>query len=719
MALAKLIDSELEILDTVPDVKLWDVDSVEISNIFSFPEKPIIINLEKLRGVTGIFGANYSGKSNVVKAIVWGLYQHILGGNTGSAKKLVNIYTSSSKGYVRIYLTIDGEKYLIYRGIETTTKKNGETSNTYPVEYKKLITDDDGKTKWVSEISDKKANEKKEVKDIIFKAIGTVEDFTKVCLQTQGGKEDYINQDQQPKNDLVNKYLGLEPFRDRYDYGNKEFNDVKKKQKELGDIVTLQAKVLELESNINKFQLEYDNLVKEKTDSENQKEKVDEKIIELSKSLKQYSPLLNGELDNEADITISIENLKLQIEEEEFKYNNLVSWVSVNFKKELPFNEGETVESLSSELKKESDEFTKEKNKYIEIENWIKINPKKEISSIDGLDLIIQNLNFQIAGLKAKLPTYKGEQCPTCGNVTAQPNQELYNQCLEEITTQTGLLNNYVNAVNQFHGDNAHNNSYELQNSNIQTLRANLTTRKNNKESITQKIALISQSQDILKHNQDVEDNNKLLLLTKNSIDNKNKLIDKLVLNIEKVKQNVESKKHNASIEEEILQLQEEIKKYKFSIYGLSTQVTDKNGDLRIEKNSLENYTSKLSEVTEAEKTYKKYSLYLQSVHRDGIPARIIRRKMPIINNKINSILSTIVNFKIEMSVTTKGDVIENFYFSKDKTDTLPLSFASGSQKFISSIVIKDALHYMSNLIKPSLNIIDEGFGTLDDDKIR
>jgi len=70
------------------------------------------------------------------------------------------------------------------------------------------------------------------------------------------------------------------------------------------------------------------------------------------------------------------------------------------------------------------------------------------------------------------------------------------------------------------------------------------------------------------------------------------------------------------------------------------------------------------------------------------------------------------------MSVTPKGDVVEGFYYSSDKSDMLPLCSASGAQKFISSVVIKDALHYMSNLIKPSLNIIDEGFGTLDDDLI-
>jgi DNA repair exonuclease SbcCD ATPase subunit len=70
------------------------------------------------------------------------------------------------------------------------------------------------------------------------------------------------------------------------------------------------------------------------------------------------------------------------------------------------------------------------------------------------------------------------------------------------------------------------------------------------------------------------------------------------------------------------------------------------------------------------------------------------------------------------MSVNAKGDVIEEFYYGNNKKYSLPLSSASGAQKFISSVVIKDALHYMSSLIKPSLNIIDEGFGTLDDDLI-
>ena len=106
----------------------------------------------------------------------------------------------------------------------------------------------------------------------------------------------------------------------------------------------------------------------------------------------------------------------------------------------------------------------------------------------------------------------------------------------------------------------------------------------------------------------------------------------------------------------------------------------------------------------------------MQSVHRDGIPASIIRKKLPIINGKINSILAEVVDFKIELEILTNGDIIETFFFSDDKSDALPLASASGSQKFIASIVITEALRFMSRLTKPSIRIIDEGFGTLDDE---
>ena len=72
----------------------------------------------------------------------------------------------------------------------------------------------------------------------------------------------------------------------------------------------------------------------------------------------------------------------------------------------------------------------------------------------------------------------------------------------------------------------------------------------------------------------------------------------------------------------------------------------------------------------------------------------------------------------MEIFIKSNGDVQEIFYFQEDKSDALPVSMASGSQKLIGAVAIREALHYISCLIKPSFCIIDEGFDTLDQDKI-
>jgi DNA repair exonuclease SbcCD ATPase subunit len=150
----------------------------------------------------------------------------------------------------------------------------------------------------------------------------------------------------------------------------------------------------------------------------------------------------------------------------------------------------------------------------------------------------------------------------------------------------------------------------------------------------------------------------------------------------------------------------------------VDSKIKESSSSIGASKNNVENLTEKLNSIRETDRIYKKYSVYLQAVGRDGIPAMIIKKKLPIINHKINNLLKSMVAFKVEMNINAKGDVKEVFYFSENKMDTLPIGSGSGSVKFIASTAISDALHYVSSLIKPSLKVIDEGFDTLDNRKL-
>jgi DNA repair exonuclease SbcCD ATPase subunit len=73
-------------------------------------------------------------------------------------------------------------------------------------------------------------------------------------------------------------------------------------------------------------------------------------------------------------------------------------------------------------------------------------------------------------------------------------------------------------------------------------------------------------------------------------------------------------------------------------------------------------------------------------------------------------------NYKVDLEIDKKGDIKEYFYFMENKFDRLPVAGSgSGAQKFLISLAIKDAFRYISGnyVVKPSIFLIDEGFGTL------
>lgn len=709
------INQELGINEHLDKVNsTWHIDSVEISNIFSFPIKPTTIDFNELTGITGLFGENYNGKSNVIKAIVWGLYKEVLGG--GDPKFIVNIYTDSNQGYVKIYLTIDGKKYMIHRTIKTTKHKDGKVSNSYGIQYKSLEFeyDEDGNIeneKWEDEKSDEKTAEKKEVEALVENAIGDFDDFTKVSLQVQGGKDDYINQSQQPKNALISRYLGLEPYKMRYEYANEYFKEIKKKQKEIGDKLNIELRITELTKNKDEKNLMITKLKSEKDDVNTKKEELESKILDLTKKIEKLEPVQYSDPNL---INSMIESEEANI----VKYNKAISdletWLSENFKKELPFSEGETLDGVTKDLETQQSLFKQEKEEYLKIDSWLKENSKKELPNIDGIEDEIYTLKEEILTLQNQLTTYRGKSCPTCGHVQQKADPDKEKECLNKIAEKNSIVTQKQAIIVNHKAVEKFNNDVDKKLSKLQVLVDSLKNRKDRIELLKKKIELFANSKDIIEHNAKVEENTNRLNKGKDVKTQTEKKIESLKENLSKVISNSEKQKKNRVIQEQIDEANELLKAYKLTFHNIEKNITTLYGDVRVIESEINNLSEKLESIKEAERLFKKYSVYLQAMHRDGIPALIIRKKLPIINSKINSILQNVVNFKVELEISAGGDISEYFYYSDDKSDALPLQFASGAQKFVASIAIKDSLHFISQITKPSMCIIDEGFGTLD-----
>ena len=197
-----------------------------------------------------------------------------------------------------------------------------------------------------------------------------------------------------------------------------------------------------------------------------------------------------------------------------------------------------------------------------------------------------------------------------------------------------------------------------------------LITRQNKLKTVTDNI-------DIFYKNKDIIENNSKLLKEINDVKN-------IIKSIESDIKTINSRLFSTSTEKGKLELQ-----YK-------------------------NTTDQLNKVKELEDSYEAYKLYTNIISRDGIPYEIITKTLPEIEKEVNNILQQIVEFSITLQTDGKNIMTNIVYDDK----RWPLEMASGMEKFVSGLAIRVALINISNLPRPNIICIDEGFGCADSDHL-
>jgi DNA repair exonuclease SbcCD ATPase subunit/DNA repair exonuclease SbcCD nuclease subunit len=100
---------------------------------------------------------------------------------------------------------------------------------------------------------------------------------------------------------------------------------------------------------------------------------------------------------------------------------------------------------------------------------------------------------------------------------------------------------------------------------------------------------------------------------------------------------------------------------------------------------------------------------------KNGVSQDVISFALPKINAEISEILDGIAGFTVEIECNDTNTV--EIYLNYGDNRRL-IELGSGMEKMISSIAIRVALTNISSLPKSSMLIIDEGFGTLDDNNL-
>jgi DNA repair exonuclease SbcCD ATPase subunit len=631
----------------------WKPKKFEFENMFSYGEGNVI-DFSTMKGVIGVFAKNSSGKSSILNALSYCLFDKCE--TTFKASEVLNIQKMSFN--CKFNFEIDGNDFFIERiGVQD---KKGNVK----VEVK-FYTKENGKDKNLN------GDARRSTNDVIRDYIGTYDDFLLTVLSVQNGKADnFISMGQANRKDLIANFLGITIY-DQLDtiakndnkeivtllknYSRGEYPELLAQRiQEISQLEkSIETESIELEKFENRLKIQNEKLISELSkivntnrgnldinDLESKKRIMLTKKGELSTKIASINPLITQILTNISEI----DTLLLGYDINKLKSDTM----------ELSIASGKN-QKYTFELEKKTYELNSKKDKIEQLKKH-KFNPDCE----DCVRLNTHSIQ-ETSKLKNEI-------------VILQNEHNSYKILLAETVSDMERLKYVVDANNKA---------------------SQLIEQKRSLES-----KLNISKLEMLKCENEL-----------NQVLNKLGIIDVDIAAYHVDKENIESNKitntNISVIKSAISQLEHTIKNINNTLAGF-------NGRKMVALTQKTSYEETIKTARTWEVQQMAYTYYLMAISRDGIPYNLITQALPAIENEINNTLHQIAEFTVKLN--TDGKNVRGYI--NDNGYGWPIDLAAGFEKFALNLAIRVALINISNLPRPNFLAIDEGFGCADKENL-
>lgn len=650
----KDVNSKLE-KELVPRNIRWKPKRFEFENMFSYGEGNVI-DFTTLKGLIGLFAANASGKSSILSALSYCLFD-----KCDRAFKAIHVLNTQKMSFnCKFNFEIEGIDYFIERiGIQD---KKGNVK----VDVKFYQLDKDNK------IIDLNGEARRNTNDVIRDYIGTYDDFLLTVLSIQNNSVgNFIDMGQADRKDLIAKFMGITVY-DELD------QIAKSESKEITTLLKNYSKTdypKLLEQRIQEIAL-----LKKSIETEN---------IELDKIDNKFK-YENDRLMEEMSNIINIGNAPTNINLLESNKKRIVS------EKESLTDTNIAIKQLVEKLKDAIEQIDSELN------NFDLVRLKKETEHYDALNRDVVKIQNEIDKKTIELAS-KGSILSSFGsNIDYDPNctfcvksnkkhadhikktGDEYSKIKMEIGVLTIRKDDIVGGINLVH-DVVEKNKRVNE---LNQKKTDLEKKYNhaNSEFLKNSTKLVQYDNQLLTLEQDIQ----LYYKEKDAIES-NKLVNEKIKNIK-----------------------ETTAKLDVLLKTANRKISDLNGKLLLANEQKTNYEEQIKNAKIWELQQQAYTYYMMAISRDGIPYNLISKALPAIESEINNILHQIVEFTVNLNTDGKN-VIGHINYDGKKW---PIEMGSGLEKFVLSLAIRVALINISNLPRPNFIAIDEGFGCADKDNL-
>ena len=579
----------------------WKIKKFEFSNMFSYGENNVI-DLTRLTGMIGLFAPNASGKSALLDAISFCLFD-----TSSRAFKGENVLNNKKKSFqCKINFEINDLDYFIERF--GRLQRDGHVK----VDVNFWMIDESG-----DKIS-LNGDQRRTTNANIRRVIGTYDDFLLTTLSAQNNSTVFLDKTQKEKKELLAQFMGLSIFDRLYVTAHEEISEVYAVLRNFKK-TNFESELSIIEKEIENQNKVKDSLESEKIDFTSINRKMEKEILKLNKQLK----LVEGSI---TDIDKLKENSIL------FKDDlNNIDEVYENLK--TNFEENKRKESKFEELINEYN--TKNVNqKYLELEQY---EYQHNLVKID-----IDKLKIEVRNKLDKLDKLQDlEYDPDCNFCMSNPFT------LDAIKTKEGIESDKESAA-----------KLVTKLDNLEEVITDLTVIRDKKIKLDKTIDELKQ---IKSRQSEVKFQKKLLIEKKDNLSNKlitNK--EKIDLYYEQEKDIL----YNKQIEESIEKVEKQSDGVKEQLDILTSSIQTCYGELKVLETKKYSILDTIEEVEKLEKKYNAYEYYLDAVKRDGVPYELISKALPMIEGEVNNILSQIVDFQIIFEMDGKN--INNYLVYDD-----------------------------------------------------
>jgi DNA repair exonuclease SbcCD ATPase subunit/DNA repair exonuclease SbcCD nuclease subunit len=587
----KDLNATLEKESVVRNIR-WKPKKFEFDNMFSYGEENVI-DFTKMHNVVGLFANNASGKSSILSALSFCIFDKC--DRAFKASHILNTQKMSFR--CKFNFEVNGVDFFIER------KGNADKKGNVKVDVK-FWKEEGGK---VVELN---GEARRSTNDIIRDYVGTYDDFILTVLSIQNNKVgSFVDMGQTERKDLLAQFMGLTVFDSLY-------NDASDKTKEINSLLKnfkntdYTQKLLNLNSDIENFsgslRNENVNLEKltDKRESENERLLEEtKKIINVNGNIVDIVSLESNKVSLSNSISIQSSSLD--------SYKNQLSSIESTFKEYDDIIKSYDIEDITTKYDslKELESSLSQKEQGIE---------KKKIVVTSKLQKL------------KKLEEHKYDpNCTFCTtNVFVKDAIKTREELESDKVEAQNLVGEYTNLKNKVNELSYIKDDWKKYND-------------------THKLHVETQSK-INKLN------NEILKISNKISSDQNSLIN-IENQIEEYYNNKDAIEFNKTIKETIDVIKSNIKTIDFEIKNVNNNIISYNTKISGLEEQRKTIQKSIEDVKVLEIEYEAYQLYTNAISRDGIPYELISQALPTIEKEVNNILNQIVEFTVILQTDGKN----------------------------------------------------------------